>query len=108
MQRRAIKIVTSFFKKTVGAILALLLCMNSFALPFGQSDLEARRKLLKDLLAEQWEYTLSTVSGTYPSRNLSQESKLDGDRQPNYQFSEHSSRFFPALNGGALSGRIER
>jgi uncharacterized protein (DUF885 family) len=60
MKQRSIKIVASLLKKTVGVILALFLAVNSFALPSGQSDLEARRKMLGDLLAEQWEYTLST------------------------------------------------
>jgi uncharacterized protein (DUF885 family) len=41
------------------ALLALLLCLNVFAAP-PQSDLDARRKSLNDLLAERWEYTLRT------------------------------------------------
>ncbi len=45
----------------VAAILfALLLTANSLAISPQKSDLEARRKLLNDLLAEQWEFTLST------------------------------------------------
>jgi uncharacterized protein (DUF885 family) len=36
----------------------MCLCGNAFAAP--QSDLEARRKALNDLLAERWEYTLRT------------------------------------------------
>lgn len=39
---------------------ALLLAASSLALGPQKSDLEARRKALNDLLAEQWEYTLST------------------------------------------------
>jgi uncharacterized protein (DUF885 family) len=41
------------------ALLTSLLCGNVFAAS-PQSDLEARRKALNDLLAERWEYTLRT------------------------------------------------
>lgn len=60
MRERIIKVVTSLSKKTIGVVMALLIAVNSFAVPFRQSDLEARRKMLSDLLAEQWEYALST------------------------------------------------
>jgi uncharacterized protein (DUF885 family) len=41
------------------ALLVSLLCSTVLAAP-PQSDLESRRKALKDLLAERWEYTLRT------------------------------------------------
>src|SRR5271167_3129194 len=41
------------------ALLISLLCSTVLAAP-PQSDLEARRKALNDLLAERWEYTLRT------------------------------------------------
>src|SRR6202050_524090 len=40
-------------------LLMSLLCSTVFATP-SQSDVEARRKALNDLLAERWEYTLRT------------------------------------------------
>ena len=43
----------------LSALLTSLLCSCAFAAS-PQSDLEARRKALNDLLAERWEYTLRT------------------------------------------------
>ena len=41
------------------ALLISLLCSTVLAAP-PQSDLEARRKALNDLLHERWEYTMRT------------------------------------------------
>jgi uncharacterized protein (DUF885 family) len=49
----------------LSALILSLLCSPVLAAP-AQSDLEARRKALNDLLAEQWEYTMRT-SPTYAS-----------------------------------------
>ena len=47
----------------VGAALALLVAANGLAFRPPQSDLEARRKALRSLLTEQWEYTLTHEPG---------------------------------------------
>ena len=39
-------------------LLLLMLCLPAVAAAPPAADLAARRKALKDLLAEQWEYTL--------------------------------------------------
>jgi uncharacterized protein (DUF885 family) len=59
-QQGAIKSMWRPSNVLVGAALALLVAANGLAFPPQKSDLEARRKALQDLLAEQWEYTLST------------------------------------------------
>ncbi len=60
MRQRITRVAKVFLKKSIGVMLALFAAVNSFAIPSRQADLEARRKLLSDLLAEQWEYALST------------------------------------------------
>lgn len=55
-----IKDKTVLAKRVPVVLFALLLTANSLAISPQKSDVEARRKALDELLAEQWEYTLST------------------------------------------------
>src|SRR5271155_3187881 len=64
------------------ALLISLLCSTVLAAP-PQSDLEARRKALNDLLAERWEYTLRT-SPIYAS--------ILGDKRWNDKLDEFSQK----------------
>ncbi|MGA2845159.1 MAG: DUF885 domain-containing protein [Candidatus Acidiferrales bacterium] len=63
-------------------LLLPLLCSSVFAAP-SQSDVEARRKALNDLLAERWEYTLRT-SPIYAS--------FLGDKRWNDQLDDFSQK----------------
>ena len=63
-------------------LLMSLLCSSVFAAP-SQSDVEARRKALNDLLAERWEYTLRT-SPLYAS--------FLGDKRWNDQLDDFSQK----------------
>src|ERR1700691_6689331 len=63
-------------------LLMSLLCSTVFATP-SQSDVEARRKALNDLLAERWEYTLRT-SPIYAS--------FLGDKRWNDQLDDFSQK----------------
>jgi len=62
--------------------LLMSLCSSVFATP-SQSDVEARRKALNDLLAERWEYTLRT-SPIYAS--------VLGDKRWNDQLDDFSQK----------------
>lgn len=50
----------SALNKLFGVALALLMALSAVAVPAQTNDLASRRKALNDLLAGQWEYTLST------------------------------------------------
>jgi uncharacterized protein (DUF885 family) len=60
MQRRIFKAAKNWSLKVITTALALLMAVNSHVFSRQRGDLDARRKMLNDLLAEQWEYTLST------------------------------------------------
>jgi len=65
-------------------LLLLMLLLPAVAAAAPAADLEARRKALNDLLAEQWEYTLKT-SPEYAS--------ILGDKRYNDQLSDVSLKF---------------
>jgi uncharacterized protein (DUF885 family) len=67
----------------LSVLLVCLLCSSVFAAP-PQPDLEARRKALNDLLAEQWEYTLRT-SPTFAS--------MLGDKRWNDKLDDFSQKY---------------
>jgi uncharacterized protein (DUF885 family) len=55
-----IKRAKNLSKEIVGATVVLFMSLNTLALPPQNPNLEVRRKMLNDLLTEQWEYALST------------------------------------------------
>ncbi len=71
-------------RRVVSVLLSLsILCLPVGAAPTAASNLEARRKVLNDLLAEQWEYTLRT-SPEYAS--------ILGDKRWNDKLSDFSQK----------------
>jgi uncharacterized protein (DUF885 family) len=81
--RRSVRLKNRFFTALFAVGLALCLTTNLFAASLPGTDLEARRKQLNDLLAEQWEYVLRT-SPEYAS--------ILGDKRYNDQISDFSQK----------------
>src|SRR5205823_8086487 len=67
--------------RTYATLLALMMTVSAIAAEPSASNLDKRRKLLNDLLDEQWEYTLRT-SPEYAS--------ILGDKRYNDQVSDNS------------------
>ncbi|MBA3804365.1 MAG: DUF885 domain-containing protein, partial [Acidobacteria bacterium] len=80
---RNLKLKNRLFSSLFAVGLALCLTTNLFAATLTSADLEARRKQLNDLLAEQWEYVLRT-SPEYAS--------ILGDKRYNDQVSDFSQK----------------
>ncbi len=80
---RNFKLKKRLFGSLFAVVMALCLTTNLFAATLPGADLEARRKQLSDLLAEQWEYVMRT-SPEFAS--------ILGDKRYNDQVSDFSQK----------------